>query len=84
MSYLGVGLPIVLSGCDSGSKGQKDVKRRLKGQGFKKVIVLGIDGLDPKIIEAMMEKGDLPNFQKLRAAGSFSRLATSNPRPVSC
>jgi predicted AlkP superfamily phosphohydrolase/phosphomutase len=79
MSYLGIGLPLVLSGCDSGNKGQEAVKRRLKGQGFDKVIVLGIDGLDPKIIEALMEKGELPNFSRLRASGSYALLATSNP-----
>jgi predicted AlkP superfamily phosphohydrolase/phosphomutase len=76
ISCLGLSVPFLLSGCESESK---NAKRRLKGTGFDKVIVLGIDGLDPKIIEALMEKGELPNFSKLRASGSYAPLVTSNP-----
>jgi len=46
---------------------------------FNKVIVLGIDGLDPKIIEKLMDEGELPNFSKLRETGSYNHLATVNP-----
>jgi len=45
----------------------------------KKVIVLGIDALDPSLITDLMAQGKLPNFQKLQAAGSFSRLSTTMP-----
>ena len=44
-----------------------------------KVIVLGIDGLDPNILERLMDAGDLPSFSSVREAGSYRRLATSNP-----
>jgi predicted AlkP superfamily phosphohydrolase/phosphomutase len=44
-----------------------------------KVLVLGFDGFDPKIAEEMMKDGRLPNFQRLRERGSFSRLETSIP-----
>ena len=44
-----------------------------------KVIVLGLDGLDPHLIEVWMNQGKLPAMQKLREMGSFSRLGTSNP-----
>ncbi|HIE26419.1 TPA: hypothetical protein EYP66_03955 [Candidatus Poribacteria bacterium] len=44
-----------------------------------RVIVLGIDGLDPKIMEKFMDNGELPNFSKLRETGSYRRLATVNP-----
>lgn len=44
-----------------------------------KVIVFGIDGLDPNIMEKLMAAGQLPAFQKLRAEGSYRRLATTNP-----
>src|SRR5437763_3516842 len=45
----------------------------------KKVIVIGIDGMDPRLTESMMDEGLLPNLQKLRAGGGFSRLGTSTP-----
>jgi predicted AlkP superfamily phosphohydrolase/phosphomutase len=41
--------------------------------------VLGIDGLDPNILEKLMDAGDLPTFSGIREAGSYRRLATSNP-----
>jgi predicted AlkP superfamily phosphohydrolase/phosphomutase len=44
-----------------------------------KVIVIGIDGMDPSLSEVMMEDGRLPNFRKLRSLGGFRRLGTSNP-----
>ena len=45
----------------------------------KKVIVLGLDGLDPEICERLMSKGELPNFSRLASTGSFQRLGTSTP-----
>ncbi|GBD97416.1 MAG TPA: phosphodiesterase [Nitrospirae bacterium] len=46
---------------------------------YSRVILLGMDGLDPKIVSSLMEKGDLPNFTRLSRMGVFSQLATSNP-----
>ena len=45
----------------------------------KKVIVIGLDGLEPGIVEAMLERGELPNLAKIRASGSYSRLKTTYP-----
>jgi len=45
----------------------------------KKVIMLGLDGLDPLITERMMEQGELPNLQKLRDTGSYRHLGTATP-----
>ena len=45
----------------------------------KKVIVIGIDGMDPVLSESMMKEGLLPNLAKLRASGGFSPLGTSIP-----
>jgi predicted AlkP superfamily phosphohydrolase/phosphomutase len=45
----------------------------------KKVIVIGIDGMDPRLSETMMKAGQLPNLAKLRATGGFSDLGTSIP-----
>ncbi len=44
-----------------------------------RVIILGIDGLDPAILETLMDAGDLPAFSSIREAGSYRPLATSNP-----
>jgi len=45
----------------------------------KKLIVIGIDGMDPLLSEAMMDKGQLPNFNMLRKHGGYKRLGTSIP-----
>jgi predicted AlkP superfamily phosphohydrolase/phosphomutase len=45
----------------------------------KKVIVIGLDGLEPSIVEAMLERGELPNLAKIRATGSYTRLKTTYP-----
>ena len=44
-----------------------------------KVIVLGIDGMDPRLCRRMMKDGRLPNMARLSSKGSFSDLATSMP-----
>jgi len=44
-----------------------------------RVIILGFDGVDPRIAEEMMDKGELPNLAKLREEGTFTPLASSNP-----
>jgi predicted AlkP superfamily phosphohydrolase/phosphomutase len=45
----------------------------------RKVIVIGLDGLEPGIVEAMLERRELPNLAKIRAAGSYTRLQTTYP-----
>ena len=45
----------------------------------KKAIVIGLDGLEPSIVEPMMERGELPTFDRLRRMGCYSRLATTYP-----
>lgn len=44
-----------------------------------RVIVLGLDGLDPDLLEKFMAEGLLPNFKRLKEEGSYERLATTNP-----
>lgn len=45
----------------------------------KKVIILGLDGLDPQLINTFMNQGKLPAFSKLRSQGDFKPLRTSTP-----
>ena len=45
----------------------------------KKVIVLGLDGLEPKLTERWMAEGKLPHLRELAERGSYSRLRTTFP-----
>jgi predicted AlkP superfamily phosphohydrolase/phosphomutase len=47
--------------------------------GSKKLIILGIDGLDPDLLTKFMAEGKVPNFARLAEQGSFRRLTTSIP-----
>ncbi|MBN1593303.1 MAG: alkaline phosphatase family protein, partial [Candidatus Coatesbacteria bacterium] len=44
-----------------------------------KVIVLGFDGVSPGLLEPWVEKGFLPNTEKLMRLGGYRRLGTTNP-----
>ncbi len=44
-----------------------------------RVVILGLDGLEPTIAERLLQEGKLPNLQKLRQQGSYSHLQTSFP-----
>lgn len=46
---------------------------------YDKVIVIGLDGLEPKIVEPMLANGELPNLAKLRERGGYSRCRTTFP-----
>lgn len=46
---------------------------------FRKVIVIGLDGLEPTLTEAMLERGELPNLAGLKAQGSYQRVRTTYP-----
>ena len=61
----GVSLPV--TSCGRGSSTDK------------KVIVLGMDGLDPKMLAGMMDAGRLPNFKRLAEMGSLKQLGTTMP-----
>ena len=47
--------------------------------GSRKLIILGIDGLDPDLLTKFMAEGKMPNFARLAEQGSFRRLTTSIP-----
>lgn len=44
-----------------------------------KVVIIGIDGMDPFLSERMMLQGLLPNFDRLRKRGGYRMLGTSIP-----
>ncbi|HEX3353276.1 MAG TPA: alkaline phosphatase family protein [Terriglobales bacterium] len=45
----------------------------------KKAIVIGLDGLEPGIVETMLDREQLPNLAKIRSAGAYSHLKTTYP-----
>ncbi len=45
----------------------------------KRVVILGLDGLDPGLTTRFMREGRMPNFQKLADKGVFRPLDTSTP-----
>jgi predicted AlkP superfamily phosphohydrolase/phosphomutase len=46
---------------------------------FRRVVVLGLDGLDAGVAREMMDAGQLPNLRRLARSGHFSELATVAP-----
>ena len=44
-----------------------------------RVIVLGLDGMDPALVRRMIGEGRLPTFEKVAGQGHFGPLATSTP-----
>jgi len=54
-------------------------KRPPKNAAYKRVIVIGFDGLEPTTVEPMMQRGELPTFSKLAESGCYRRLGTTWP-----
>jgi predicted AlkP superfamily phosphohydrolase/phosphomutase len=61
-------LSLLLAACGPGTPPQT-VKQ--------KMVILGFDGMDPRLVEKWMAEGKLPNFRKLAGEGGFYRLETS-------
>lgn len=41
--------------------------------------MLGLDGLEPRLVEPMLQAGELPALSRLREAGAYGRVATTYP-----
>jgi predicted AlkP superfamily phosphohydrolase/phosphomutase len=48
-----------------------------------KLVILGFDGMDPKLVQKWMDEGKLPNMQKLAKRGSGVRPLTTTHSPES-
>ena len=46
---------------------------------IKRMVVLGLDGMSPKLVDEYMAEGLLPNLERLRDQGSYQRLGTTLP-----
>ncbi|MGI6525596.1 MAG: alkaline phosphatase family protein [Bdellovibrionota bacterium] len=64
------------------------VWRKLRGKKISKkartrrVVIVGLDGLEPSLVERYMQEGMLPNFSALKQEGGYSKLGSTLP-PVS-
>ena len=43
------------------------------------VIILGLDGVDPDVVDLLSSEGKLPNFSRLRRDGAYGRLRSMEP-----
>src|SRR5882724_5792072 len=44
-----------------------------------RVLVLGLDGLDPRAVDLLISEGKLPNFAKLKREGAYGPLRSRQP-----
>jgi predicted AlkP superfamily phosphohydrolase/phosphomutase len=44
-----------------------------------RVIVIGLDGMDPRTVDLLMSEGKMPNFAKLRRDGAYAPLLSAEP-----
>jgi predicted AlkP superfamily phosphohydrolase/phosphomutase len=55
------------------------MRKALAKSRVKRVVIVGLDGQDPKLTDGFMREGLLPNFKKLQDQGCYVRLETSYP-----
>ncbi len=56
-------------------RGQRAYRKSL----VNRVVVLGLDGLEPSLVEKFMSEGKLPNLARLKKDGAYARLQTTTP-----
>lgn len=56
-------------------RGQKAYKKSL----IDRLVIVGLDGMDPVLAEKFMAEGKLPNFSELRKTGCYAPLETTIP-----
>ena len=54
-------------------------RKARKNAVVKRVVILGLDGLEPTLVERFLEEGALPNLAALRDEGTYRRLGTTWP-----
>ncbi len=64
--------PLALAALGSGCSGHRR-------SGLHRVLVLGVDGMDPGLVNRFVQEGVMPNTAALAARGGLAPLATSNP-----
>src|ERR1700736_3645355 len=57
-------------------------KRKRRKTDVRRVIILGLDGMDPRRVDRLIEDGRLPNLRRLATEGCYSRIESTCP-PIS-
>ncbi|MEM6795270.1 MAG: alkaline phosphatase family protein [Acidobacteriota bacterium] len=55
----------ILAGCGGPERGR--------------VLILGLDGMDPQTVDLLMSEGKLPNFARLRSEGAYGQVLCPKP-----
>jgi predicted AlkP superfamily phosphohydrolase/phosphomutase len=54
-------------------------QRAYKDSKISRMVILGLDGLEPTLAERFMAEGKLPNLARLKKEGTYARLRTTTP-----
>jgi predicted AlkP superfamily phosphohydrolase/phosphomutase len=54
-------------------------KKAYQKTNVNKVVILGLDGMEPSLAEKYMAEGKLPNLARLKKEGAYSKLETTIP-----
>ncbi len=54
-------------------------RRAMQDAHVRRVVIVGLDGLDPDVAERFLAEGLLPNLKRLQHTGSYQRLGTTFP-----
>ncbi len=54
-------------------------QRAYRKSAIDRLVILGLDGLEPTLAERFMAEGKLPNFSRLKKEGAYARLRTTTP-----
>ena len=73
------GLPIALVMAMAGALLLSTLGDEVGAQSDRRVIVLGIDGMDHRLLNQFIAEGRLPNFERLAATGGVAPLETTMP-----
>ena len=54
-------------------------KKAYKKSKIRRLVIIGLDGLDPTLVEKYMSEGKLPHLTRLKKEGTYTRLQTTTP-----
>jgi predicted AlkP superfamily phosphohydrolase/phosphomutase len=54
-------------------------KKAYQKTNVNKVVILGLDGMEPSLVDRYMAEGKLPNLARLKKEGAYSKLETTIP-----
>ena len=54
-------------------------QRAYKKSSINKLVIIGLDGMEPTLVEKYMSEGNLPNLSKLKKRGTYAKLQTTTP-----